>query len=67
LISNAKAGSPAAFAGLRPGVLIIEANREGVKNVSELTYALTASHKSKKVLLLIKSRQGVRYVGFSVE
>jgi serine protease Do len=67
LISNVTPGSPAAFAGLRPGMVIMEANRESVKNVSDLAKALNISNKSKKVLLLAKGPNGTRYVGFSIE
>jgi membrane-associated protease RseP (regulator of RpoE activity) len=67
LISNVTPGSPAAFAGLRPGMVIMEANRESVKNVSDLAKALNISNKSKKVLLLAKGPNGTRYVGFSID
>ncbi len=40
LISNVKQGSLAAFLGLRPGMLILEVNKETVKRVSELSKAL---------------------------
>ena len=67
LISGVKPGSPAAFAGLRPGMVILEANRENVQTVSDLVKALNVSSTSKKVLLLVKGRHGARYVGFSIE
>jgi serine protease Do len=67
LISGVKPGSPAAFAGLRPGMVILEANREGVQTVSDLVNALKASSTSKKVLLLVKGQHGTRYVGFTIE
>jgi membrane-associated protease RseP (regulator of RpoE activity) len=54
LISKVKPGSPAAFAGLRPGMLILEVNRESVTKVSELVAAFGESVNSKKVLLLVK-------------
>lgn len=50
LISGVKPGSPAAFAGLRPGMVILEANRESVQTVSDLVKALNISSASKKVL-----------------
>jgi len=67
LISGVKPGSPAAFAGLRPGTVILEANRENVQTVSDLVKALNVSSTSKKVLLLVKGQRGTRYVGFSIE
>lgn len=67
LISGVKPGTPAAFAGLRPGMVIIEANQKGVQTVSDLVNALKASSSSKKVLLLVKGQHGTRYIGFSIE
>lgn len=67
LISNVQQGSPAAFVGLRPGMLILEVNRESVKKVSELAKALIDSKKSKMVLFLVKGRNGARYVSFPIE
>ena len=67
LISSVKPGSPSAFAGLRPGMVIVEANRESVRNVSDLINALNVSSTSKKVLFLVKGRQGSRYIGFTID
>ena len=67
LISNVKAGSPAALAGLRPGMLIIEVNRSNVSNVAEFNKALQASKKSKKLLLLVRDRRFVRYISFPID
>jgi serine protease Do len=67
LINSVKPGSPAAFAGLRPGMLILEANQETVKSISELSKALESSLKTKKVLLLVRDRRTARYVSFSLE
>ena len=53
LISNVRAGSPAAFVQLRPGMLILEVNRQTVESVSDMVKALCASDKIKKVLLLL--------------
>jgi serine protease Do len=67
LISAVDPRSPAAFAGISPGMLILEANRERIQNVSSLIKALEISKSSKRVLLLVAGRNGARYVGFSVE
>ena len=67
LISNVQAGSPAALAGLRPGMLIIEVNRSSVSNVADFDKAFQASRESKKLLLLISDRQFVRYVSFPIQ
>jgi serine protease Do len=67
LISNVQAGSPAALAGLRPGMLIIEVNRSNVSNVADFDKAFQASRESKKLLLLVRDRQFVRYVSFPIQ
>ena len=48
-------------------MVIIEANRESVQNISDLIKALNVTNTSKKVLLLVKGRQGSRYVGISID
>jgi serine protease Do len=67
LISNVRTGSPAAFSGLRPGMLIIEVNRLRVSSVADFDKAFQASRESKKLLLLVRERQFVRYVSFPIE
>ena len=67
LISTVQAGSPAALAGLRPGMLIIEVNRSNVSNVAEFDKAFQASRESKKLLLLVRDRQFIRYISFPIE
>jgi serine protease Do len=67
LISNVQAGSPAALAGLRPGMLIIEVNRSNVSNVADFDKAFQASRETKKLLLLVRDRQFVRYVSFPIQ
>jgi len=67
LISNVKAISPAALAGLRPGLLIIEVNRSNVNTVADFNKVFQTSRKSQKLLLLVRDRQFVRYISFPVE
>jgi len=59
IISQVAPGSPAQFAGLKPGILILEVNRKGVKNVQEF---LEAIESSKSLLLLVQEGQYSRYV-----
>jgi len=59
IISQVAPGTPAQFAGLKPGVLILEVNRKGVKNVREF---LEAIEGSESVLLLVQQGQYSRYV-----
>ena len=67
LISNVQSGSPAAMAGLRPGMLIIEVNRISVSNVAEFNKAFQLSKKSKKLLLLVRDRNFFRYISFPIQ
>ena len=67
LISNVKSNSPAALTGLRPGMLIIEVNRLNVSDVADFDKAFQASRESKKLLLLVRDRQFVRYVSFPIQ
>ena len=59
IISQVAPGSPAQFAGLKPGILILEVNRKGVKNVQEF---LEAIESSRSLLLLVQEGQYSRYV-----
>jgi serine protease Do len=62
LVSEVAPGSPAQFAGIRPGTLILEVNRQPVKTTEELLKALDASKNTQKVLLLVRDRHYTRYV-----
>ena len=62
LVSEIVLGSPAQFAGIRSGMLIVEVNRKPIKTTKELLNALDESKKSKKVLLLVRDQQYSRYV-----
>ena len=53
--------SPAAEAGLKPGVVIEEINRHPVKNADEAVQ-LTAKSSSKQTLVRIWENGGSRYV-----
>jgi len=55
-----KAGGPADDAGLRPGDVILEVNREEIKNLDDWNNALSKIEPGDTVLLLI-SRAGQTY------
>jgi len=57
VITDVAAGSPAADAGLQPGDVIREVNREPIKNVGDYDKALRKAD-SKKPLLLLVEHQG---------
>jgi serine protease Do len=66
VISEVKPGRPAATAGLRPGMLISQINRESGDDVEAFQEALAESSTTKQVLLLVEDRRGGRYVALSL-
>jgi serine protease Do len=62
VISEVEPDSPAAAAGLRPGMLISQANRKSVDSVEAFQEALATSGKTQRVLLLVQDQRGSRYV-----
>lgn len=67
VITAVKPGSPAALAGLSEGTIIVEANRQKVRNLSDLREALAAKPLSQGVLLRVATPEGMsRYVAIRV-
>ncbi|MEN6447509.1 MAG: DegQ family serine endoprotease [Syntrophaceae bacterium] len=64
LVTNIEAGSSAARAGIRPGVVIQEVNRKPVGTVQEFKQAVAGKGT---VLLLIKDKKGSQYVSLKIE
>jgi serine protease Do len=63
LITSVRNNSPAAEAGLRTGMLIVEVNRRNVESVSEFEAAIKSAEQSEDgVLLLVQSEQGSRFI-----
>ena len=62
IISDIKSNSPAAVAGLKPGQLVEEVNRQKVNTLKELKQAAQSSTKSGKILLRIRSGEFSTYV-----
>jgi len=54
VVTQVEPGSPAAEAGLRRGDVILEVNRQAVKDVAVYRKALKASGKGKSVLFLVR-------------
>ncbi len=67
IISTVEPGSPAAEAGLRPGQLVQEINREVVKNLQDLEGALQGAADPKRLLLRISTGNNSRYVPLVAE
>ena len=62
IVANVEPGSAAEEAGLRPGDLILEVNRQEVKNVEEYTKAIASLDKKESILLLVKRDKHTRFV-----
>lgn len=62
VISEVEPGSPAANAGLRPGMLVEEVNKKPVQSTRELQAELKKSSEQKRVLLKIRSQNASQYV-----
>jgi len=62
VISGVEPASPAAQAGLHPGDVVKEVNRQSIQDLNDYNQALEKVKKSESVLLLIKRGSGTLYV-----
>jgi serine protease Do len=62
IVRQVQAGSPAAQAGLRPGDVIVEANRQPVKSLEDLRRAMDATQAGSSVLLLVQRDGAASYL-----
>jgi serine protease Do len=62
VISDIESGSPADAAGLQPGDIITEVNRQAVKNLNDYRQALKAVKAGENLLLLVQRGGGAFYV-----
>ena len=67
IVTQVKESSPAAEAGIQPGVLISSVNRKSVSNVTQFNAALAESKDSEVVLLLVKDREFSRFVALNLK
>ena len=67
VVVEVKAGSPAAQAGIRSGMVILEVNRIEVRDVGEFNEATEESAESGKVLLLVKTGRYAQYAVLQIE
>jgi serine protease Do len=65
LVTEVKPGSVAASAGIEPGPLILQVNRQWVKSVSEFQQAVKAGRETGRVLLLLRKDDMQRFVVLS--
>jgi len=62
LVTDVDPGSAAARAGIQPGNLILEVNREPVKNVDDFNRLAKSALREGRILLLVRDGQYARYV-----
>lgn len=62
VVSHVEPGSPASIAGMRPGQLVEEVNKEIVKNMDELNRVVSASSDDKRLLLRVRTGSYSQYV-----
>ncbi|MHC4998096.1 MAG: PDZ domain-containing protein [Planctomycetota bacterium] len=67
VVVEVKSGSPAAQAGIRSGMVILEVNRIEVRDVGEFNEATEESAESGKVLLLVKTGRYAQYAVLQIE
>jgi serine protease Do len=67
VVTQVEPGSPAAKGGLTIGTVILQANRKPIRSVEDLKKAIEAQPLDKGVLLLIRTREGSRFVVIRVE
>jgi serine protease Do len=66
VIRQVQQGSPAAEAGLRPGDVIVEVNRQAVKSPEDLRRAMEATQPGASLLLLIQREGTASYLTVKV-
>ena len=66
VVSQVTPGSQAARAGIKPGTLIKEVNRQAVNNPREFEEAVQKGPKDQAALLLVQDGQSSRYVALEV-
>ena len=62
VVTEVEAGSPAEEQGIQPGDLIMEVNRESVRNIRQWNDALDKAVEKGKVLLRVRNENGTRLV-----
>lgn len=67
VVVEVKAGSPAAQAGIRKGMIILEVNRSEIHDVGEFNEVIEESAESGKALLLVKTGRYAQYVVLQIK
>lgn len=66
VISKVEPGSPAGWAGLKKGTLIVAVNKKKVSSVDEFNKEVETTEKGKPVLLLVKQGESVRFISLQL-
>ena len=61
-MTEVRPGSTAAMAGIKPGTVILQANRKRIKDATDFKKIIKDSKTTKSVVLLILSDDYQRYV-----
>lgn len=67
MISSVDANSPAAWAGLKKGAIIVAVNQRKVTTPDQFHAALQEGSSGKPILLLVKQGESMRFVSLKVE
>jgi len=67
LVAEVESGGPADRAGITRGDVVLEVNREPVKDASSFAKAVRGSDPDKTLLLLVRGRGGTRFVAVKPE
>jgi serine protease Do len=65
VVSGVEEGGPAARAGIRPGDVIAEANREPVRNAQDFARIIGQMRRGQNLLLLVRRDGGSRFAVLS--
>ncbi len=65
VVTDVKPDSIAAMAGIRPGTVILQVNRQTITTAAEFKTAVEKSKANKRVLLLIRNGDFQRYIALS--
>jgi len=66
IITSMKPGSPAAWAGLRKGTLIVAVNHHEIESADEFYHELAKTSKDRPILLLVKQGEAMHFVSIKV-
>lgn len=66
VISKIEPGSPAAWAGLRQGALIMAVNQQPINSIDDYNKIISQSEKNKPILFLIKQNGVVQFLSLKI-